>query len=149
MIPNIKASEQVAILGVISPSSQAAGAQTSGWVPVANFNKLLALIATGVLGAAATVDAKIQQATDAGGTGAKDVPGAALAQIVKASGDNVQAEINLDPQQLDVANGFAYVQLSVTVGAAASLTAALLLGFTPRYAPASDANAATVKQIVG
>jgi len=118
-------------------------------VSVANFNKLLALIATGVLGAAATVDAKFQQATDAVGTNAKDVSGAAITQIVKATGDNVQAEINLDPQQLDVSNGFAYVQLSVTVGAAASLTAALLLGFTPRFAPASDFNAASVKQIVG
>ncbi|WP_455275127.1 hypothetical protein [Ralstonia thomasii] len=149
MIPNIKATEQAAILGVIAPSSQAVGALTSGWVSVANFNKLLALIATGVLGAAATVDAKFQQATDAVGTNAKDVSGAAITQIVKATGDNVQAEINLDPQQLDVSNGFAYVQLSVTVGAAASLTAALLLGFTPRFAPASDFNAASVKQIVG
>jgi hypothetical protein len=149
MIPNIKASEQVAVLGAISPSSQTAGALTSSWVSAANFNKLLAIIATGVLGASATVDAKFQQATDGTGTGAKDVSGAALTQIVKASGDNVQAEINLDPQQLDVANGFAYVQLSVTVGTAASLTAALLLGFTPRFAPASDANATSVKQIVG
>ncbi|MGO4154346.1 hypothetical protein [Cupriavidus sp. YAF13] len=149
MIPNIKASEQVAILGVVAPSSQAVGALTSGWVPAANFNKLLGLIQTGVLGAAATVDAKFQQAKDAGGTGAKDVAGAAIAQIVKATGDNVQAEINLDPQQLDVEGGFGYVQLSVTVGAAASFTAALLLGFTPRFAPASDANVASVKQIVG
>ena len=149
MIPNVKASEQAAILGVIAPSSQAAGTLNSGWVSAAKFNKLLAVIATGVLGAAATVDAKFQQATDNAGTNAKDVTGAAIAQIVKATGDNVQAEINLDPQQLDVANGFAYVQLSVTVGTAASLTAALLMGFTPRYAPASDFNAASVKQIVG
>ncbi|MFM0506682.1 hypothetical protein [Paraburkholderia sp. RL17-373-BIF-A] len=149
MIPNIKASEQVAVLGAITPSSQGAGALTSAWVSAANFNKLLGLIQTGVLGAAATVDAKFQQATDPAGTGAKDVPGAAVAQIVKATGDNVQAEINLDPQQLDVANGFSFVQLSVTVGTAASLTAALLLGFTPRFAPVSDANAASVKQIVG
>src|ERR1700731_1632726 len=127
MIPNIKASEQAAILGVVAPSSQAAGALTSAWVSAAGFNKLL--------GAAATVDAKFQQATDAVGTGAKDVAGAAIVQIVKATGDNVQAEINLDPQQLDVSNGFSFVQLSVTVGTAASLTAALLLGFTPRFAP--------------
>ncbi len=31
MIPNIKATEQAAILGVIAPSSQAVGALTSGW----------------------------------------------------------------------------------------------------------------------
>jgi len=149
MFPNVKATEQAAVLGEISPSSQAAGALTTAWVSAANFNKFLALIQTGVLGASATVDSKIQQAQDSSGTGAKDVTGAAITQIVKATGDNVQAEINLDPQQLDVANGFGYIQLSVTVGTAASLTAATLLGFTPRFAPASDWNATSVKQIVG
>ncbi|WP_316150440.1 hypothetical protein [Cupriavidus sp. BIC8F] len=149
MYPNVKATEQVALLGEISPSSQSAGALTTAWVSAAAFQKFLALIQTGVLGASATVDAKIQQATDSSGTGAKDITGAAITQIVKATGDNVQAEINLDAQQLDVANGFAYVQLSMTVGTAASLTAASLFGFVPRFAPASDANAASVKQIVG
>lgn len=147
MFPNAKASEQVAVLAVINPSSQAAGAATSGWISAANFQKFLALIQTGVLGASATVDAKFQQATDSSGTSAKDITGAAITQIVKASGDNVQAEINLDAQQLDVANGFDYVQLSVTVGTAASLTAAAVLGFVPRFAPASASNAASVVQV--
>ncbi|HWU68672.1 MAG TPA: hypothetical protein VN046_07340 [Stenotrophobium sp.] len=146
---NVKATEQAAILGAIDPSSQAAGAATSGWISVANFQKLLAIVHTGVLGAGATVDAKIQQATSAAGAGAKDVAGAAITQIVKATGDNKQAEINLDAQQLDVEGGFGYVQLSVTVGTAASETAALVLGFNSRFAPASDSNAASVAEIVG
>lgn len=146
---NVKASEQVAILGAINPSSQAAGAATTSWISMADFQKLLAVVQTGTLGASATVDAKIQQAKDNAGTGAKDVTGAAITQIVKASGDNQQAEINLDAQQLDVEGGFGYVQLSVTVGTAASVTAALVLGFNPRFAPASDSNAASVAEIVG
>ncbi|WP_439891597.1 hypothetical protein ACS7SF_02860 [Ralstonia sp. 25C] len=147
MYPNAKASEQVALLAVISPSSQATGAATSGWISAANFQKFLALIQTGVLGTAATVDAKFQQATDSSGTGAKDITGAAISQIEKASGDNVQAELNLDAQQLDVSGGFSYVQLSVTVGAAASLTSAAVLGFVPRFAPASASNATSVVQV--
>lgn len=146
---NVKATEQVAVLGVVSPSSQGAGASASGWVSAAQFQKFLALIQTGVLGTAATVDAKIQQATDASGTGAKDITGAAITQIVKATGDTVQAEINLDQQQLDTNGGFGFIQLSVTVGTAASLTSAVLLGFLPRFGPASDFNAASVAQIVG
>jgi hypothetical protein len=144
---NVKASEQVAILGAINPSSQAAGAATSGWVSMADFQKVLAVVQTGALGASATVDAKIQQAKDNSGTGAKDVTGSAITQITGAN--NQQAEINLDAQQLDVEGGFGYVQLSVTVGTAASETAALVLGFSPRYAPASDSNAASVAEIVG
>lgn len=144
---NVKASEQIGVLAAINPSSQAAGAANSGWVPLADFQKLLAIVQVGAFGAAATVDAKIQQAQDNAGTGAKDVAGAAIAQMAAAGGNNVQAEINLDAAQLDVEGGFGFVQLSVTVGAAATETAALLLGFNPRFAP--PANAASVAQVVG
>lgn len=146
MFPNAKPSEQVAIVGAINPSSQAAGVATTGWVSVADYHSLLAVIATGALGASATVDAKLQQATSSAGAGAKDITGAAITQLVKANDDNVQAEINLLPEQLDVENGYGYVQLQVTVGTAASLTAALLFGFVPRYAP--PANADSVVQVV-
>lgn len=146
---NVKASEQIAVLGAVNPSAQAAGAAVTGWVSAANFNKFLALIAVGTFGASATVDAKIQQATDSSGTGAKDITGKALTQLLAAGGNNVQAEINLDAQDLDVNGGFSYIQLSVTVGTATSGTAAVLLGFNPRFAPASDFNPASVAQIVG
>lgn len=149
MFTNAKPTEQVAVLGAISPSSQAVGAATSAWVSIAEFQQLLALVQTGTLGAAATVDAKLQQATDAAGTGAKDIAGKAITQIVKATGDNVFAAINLNAEELDVEGGFGYVQLSVTVGTAASETAAQVFGFVPRYAPASDFNAAAVAEIIG
>ncbi|WP_186056818.1 hypothetical protein [Burkholderia gladioli] len=149
MSMNVKATEQVAILGAIAPSSQAAGAATTGWISMAAFNKALAVIQSGTLGTSATIDAKLQQATSSAGAGAKDIAGKAITQLTGAPGANVQVEINLDAQELDVANGFSFVQLSVTVGTAASGTAALLFGFVPRFAPASDSNATTVAQIVG
>lgn len=149
MFPNVKASEQVAVLGSINPSSQAAGGASTGWIPAMSFSKFLALVQAGAFGAAATVDASIQQAQDANGTNAKAIAGKAIATLVAANNANDQVEINLDAQELDVANGFSYINLTITVGAAATLTAGLLLGFVPRYAPASDYNAASVAQIVG
>ena len=147
---NVKASEQIAVLAAINPSSQAAGAATSGWVSAANFNKFLALVQTGAFGASATVDANIQQAQDGTGTGAKAIgSGRAITQLVAASNANQQVEINLDAQELDVSNGFSYIQLTVTVGVAATETSAALLGFNPRFAPASSFNPAAVSQIVG
>jgi hypothetical protein len=145
---NVKASEQIAVLGSVNPSSQAAGAAVSGWISVLQFQKFLALIMVGAIGAGGTVDAKIQQAQDASGTAAKDVTGKAITELVAAGGGNVQVAINLDGPELDTNNGFAYIQLSVTTAAAASLTAAAVLGFNPRFAPASDFNAASVAQIV-
>jgi hypothetical protein len=101
-----------------------------------------------VLGTGATVDAKLQQAQDASGTGAKDITGKAISQIVKASGDNKQALINVKPEDLDTVSGFGFVRLSVTVGAAASQTAAQVLGINARELPASTANQAAVVQVV-
>lgn len=148
MFPNTKGSEQLSILATIDPASQAAGTATSGWVSVANFHAFLAVVQTGVLGASATLDAKLQQAQDNAGTGAKDVSTKAITQIVKATGDNKQALINLKPEDIDNANGFGFVRLSLTVGTAASIVAGQLLGVNPRYAPADAYNQAAVAQIL-
>ncbi len=148
MFPNAKGSEELSILATIDPASQAAGTVTTGWVSVTNFHALLAVVESGVLGASATLDAKFQQAQDNIGTGAKDVTSKAIVQIVKATGDNKQALINLKPEDVDNANGFAFVRLSLTVGVAASIVAGKLLGMNPRYATADAFNQAAVVQII-
>jgi hypothetical protein len=142
---NVKASEQVAVLALVAPSSQAIGTSVSGWISAANFQKYLAKIQAGVLGASGTVNASFQQAQDNAGTGAKAV-GVAIAPITV---NNQCALLELDAQQLDVEGGFGFIELSVTVGTAASETSAALFGFNPRYAPASAYNAAAVTQVVG
>jgi hypothetical protein len=148
MFPNSKASEMLAILATIDPATQAAGAVSTGWVSVANHLGFLALVQTGVLGTAATVDAKLQQALDNAGTGAKDITGKSITQIVKATGDNKQALINIKPEELDTVNGFGFVRVTVTVGVAASITSAQLIGVNPRHAPADSQNQAAVVQVI-
>src|SRR5438552_1384211 len=98
MFPNAKLSEQAALLATYDPVSQGAATVTTGWVAVKNFHRFMALIQTGVLGASATLDAKIQQAQDSSGTGAKDITGKSITQIVKATGDNKQAMMNFMPE---------------------------------------------------
>jgi hypothetical protein len=144
---NAKLSEHLALVERLVPVSQAAATVTTGWVSMKDTKRLLALISCGVLGASATVDAKLQQATDTSGTGAKDISGKAITQLVKASNDNNEAIINLADDELDIANGFNAVRLSLTVGTAASLIAAQLWAGTS-FEPASDLNKATVVQVV-
>lgn len=148
MYPNAKGSEELSILATIDPASQAAGTVSSGWVSVANFHAILAVVETGILGASATLDAKVQQAQDNVGTGAKDVTGKAIVQIVKATGDNKQALINLKPEDLDNTNNFSYVRLSLTIGVAASIVAGKVVGMNPRYATAEIFNQAAVVQVI-
>lgn len=143
---NARLAEILSVLGTVDPISQGVGTVTTGWISAANHERFMALIQTGVLGAAATVDAKLQQATDNVGTGVKDVAGKSIAQIIKATGDNKQAEINLRAEELDIANGFAYFRLSITVGVAASLLGASVLGGVAKNGPASALNQAGVVQ---
>lgn len=148
MTPNAKPSEHIAVLATFDPISQAAATVTTGWVSVKNFFALMLLLQTGVLGASATVDAKLQQATDNAGTGVKDITGKAITQIVKATGDNKQAIVNLKVADLDTEGGFSFVRVSITVGVAASQVSAALLGFYPRYEDGAQFNQAGVVQVV-
>lgn len=145
----VRPSEAVALLGTIDPVSQGAGTVVSDWGNIGLFKKARGKICVGVLGASATVDAKLRQATDSSGSGAKDITGKAITQLTKAgSDDGKQVIIDLDAAELDVAGGFSYVAISVTVAVAASLIYAEVEGFEPRYGPASDNDLASVDEIV-
>ena len=142
-------SEQCAVVATIDPASKGAGTHDSDWVDMSLFGSAQAVLLLGAMTAGSTVDAKIQQATDSGGTGVKDVTGKALTQLTQAgTDDNKQAVINFGGDDLDVANGFRFARLRVTVATAASLAGGVILGHEPRYAPASDNDLASVDEII-
>lgn len=147
---NVLSSHEVALVAKLDPVSQGAATVTSGWVAMADWWRLMAVLMVGAISTNGTVDAKLQQATDSSGTGAKDVTGKSITQLTQAGTDsNKQVVINCDHEDLDLENGFDYVRLSVTVATAASLIAAAVFGFPARYGPASDGDVATVDEIIG
>jgi hypothetical protein len=148
MQPQLKFSDCAAVMATLDPASVAASTVVSGWVSMDKWHSIAAILQTGVLGASATVDAKLRQATDGSGTGAKDITGKAITQLVKASHDNKQVVLQANAEDLDVNGGFTHVALSVTVGTAASLLSAVLLGVNGRFEAASDFDDADVVQIV-
>jgi hypothetical protein len=128
---NALPSELIAIAALNVPGAKVAGASSSGYVDASRYGRLMAIIATGTLGASATLDAKLQMA---------------LVQIVKASGDSKTAVINLDTSSKVLTKR--YVKLVLTVATATSDATGLLLGIDPKYAPASADNPAANVQIV-
>ena len=145
--PNILPSDEAVLVGVIDPDLNTAATYTTGWISMGTFEAIQAIIMAGTLGTNATLDAKLQQATDSSGTGAKDISGKAITQLTEAGSDSdKQAIINCRSDELDVANGFDHVRLSMTVAVASSDSAALVLGHYARYQPATDA--ATVDEVV-
>lgn len=147
---NAQASEQAAVCAVIDPDANTAAALTSDYVDMGQFGAAMGIALVGTLGSSATIDFKFVQATDASGTGVKDVTGKAITQITQAGTDqsDTQAVINLRAEDLDVDNGFRYAAVVLTTGAATSDSAALVLGLSPRFGPASDNDLASVGEIV-
>lgn len=138
-----------AIVGVIDPDVTAAGAVSTGWIAMADFENIMAIVMAGTLGASATLDGKLEQATDGSGTGVKDITGKAITQLTQAGADSdKQAIINCSAEELDVANGFTHARLTITVATATSDAGGIVLGFNARYQPASDSDLASVDEIV-
>lgn len=125
--------------GQISPQSVTDAAVVSGWVLASRATAICAQVFVGAIGAATTADATVTQATDSSGTGAKAITGGAFTQI-GATGDNTGQLLNLRPGQLDLANGFKYVKLTITV---AGDNAALVFGAL--WTQANDQKADTWK----
>ena len=149
MLPNALPSEMIAIVGVIDPDALTVGTHDSDWADLSAFGQIMAIAETGTMGVSSTFDAKLQQATNAAGAGAKDIAGKAITQIVQGGGgSDEQAIINVRAEELDLDGGFTHVRLRITIGAANSDGAGLLLGVFPRYAPASDSDLSSVTQIV-
>jgi hypothetical protein len=137
--PNILPSKQAVIAAVIDPDLNTAAAHSSGWISMSDFPAIQAIILVGDLGTSATLDAKLEQATDSSGTGVKDVSGKAITQLTQAGTDesNQQAIINCRAEELDIANDFTHVRLTMTVGTASSDSGAVVLGHYARYQPAA------------
>jgi hypothetical protein len=146
---NALPSEVAAVVANIDPDAYPAGTYVSDWVDMSKFGDIMAIVQAGDLGALATIDAKLEQATSNAGAGAKNITGKLITQLTKAGvDDNKQVVINLNDSQLDVNNGFVFARLSITVAVATSDAGGIVLGFNPRNAPASDYDIATVDEIV-
>jgi len=131
--------EQYAILDEHDPRTRQVATHVSSWVSLANYHRALLHLKVGDLGALATLDAGIQQASDSTGTGAKAITGKTITQLTQAGGDgpNYDAVIELRTEELDVTNGFEHVRFYVTIAVADCTYAATLFGDTSRFKPVS------------
>ena len=145
---NLNPTARVAVAATIAPQQASVGTVTTGWIDMRNFFAAAAVLNVGVIGAAGTVDAKIEQATDGNGASVKAVTGLAITQLTKVGGDNRQSLINLRQEDMDKNNGFRFVRLSVAVGTAATFLAATLIGFDPRYGAGGANQTTTVAETV-
>ena len=119
---------------ILNPQSvAAAGNATSPFIDAGSAAWWLALCQAGALGGG-TATFKWRQATDSSGTAAKDVtgnPGSATKAPTAGQG----LYIDLDPQALDLANGFRFIALRIdNVGGTGALVSGAVQACDPHYA---------------
>ena len=133
---------------LLAPASRGAGAATgSTYIDMRGYEGGVALISVGALGTSATLDAKIVQASDSSGTGSKNLTNASITQLTQASNDgsNKLYAIEFRTPELDTANGFYFVQVTGTVGTAASVYGVDLLRHRGRNLPVTTSLTQQVK----
>lgn len=127
---NVAPSARAVLAAVIDPDILTVTTHDSGWVSLALSHNLLATILVGIIESGGTVDAKLQQATDGSGSGAKDIAGKSITQMLVS---DKQSLINCRGEELDVDGGFTHVELSITIGTANVDGAGLVHTMDGRY----------------
>lgn len=145
---NAKLNERFAIVATVDPGSKTAAAYNTDWVAMQDIRRVNFIVMTGTLGSSATVDFKLQEATDSSGTSAADISGKSITQLTQAgTDDNKQATVEVNASELST--GFTHVRGVLTVGTATSSVAVIALGGAVRFKPASDFDLSSVDEIVG
>ena len=124
----------------LDPVSQGVATVTSGGVDMSKFERVLFLLMVGSVGAAGTVDAKLQESATSGGT-YTDIAGASITQITAS---NKIATLEIKATQLS--SGKTAVRLSLTVAVNAVLIAVLPIAGEAKQKPASAQDVAAVVQ---
>ncbi len=142
-------SEVAAVVGSIDPDAYAASTQTTGYIDMKLFRRFMAIVQAGDIVATGVINAKLIAYTDAAGGGAFDIPGAAITALTEAGADsNKQAVINFNTDSLAGDTKYTHFRLSMVASVAGADASAIVLGFDPRYSPATDNDATTVDSIV-
>jgi hypothetical protein len=149
MSANIKAAEQVAVIGTIDPATVANTEVFTDVVDAGRWHQVLGLALIGNL-PAETISFKAYRC-DSAGNNKVQLKAAATLAAHATNNDNTQIVINVRNDEVGAAaDGARYVCFGlVTGGATGGPCAAVALGVNARYQPGSDSDLASVVEIVG
>jgi len=118
------------------------GTYDSPWVSLQNYHRAIAILHVLDMGAGATLDFSIRQATDTSGTSAKVITNTAgvtthaITQLTQAGGDvDSDCIIELRTAQLDVTNGFDCISVRAVVAVDTCVASYHVFGIIPRFPP--------------
>jgi hypothetical protein len=127
-------------LDQIVPASRNQAEILTSYVSMRDYHKATAIIQVGAIAANGIVNAKLIQATDTLGAGAKEITGKAITALGDTD-DNKMCVIELDTSELDVANQYDCIALQINTGGnSACLCSGLLVRWLPRFKKVDNTN---------
>lgn len=123
--------------GTIFPALWGAGDHYTEWLSMANHQRIVFLIAVGVMAQNVEINFEVYQAQDAAGTGAKVFyPDKEIAGLDEAAGDGDDLlAVEVRSEELDVDNGFCYVRGYLEIVAGAAFVCIIPLRGCSNYVP--------------
>lgn len=144
---NVDGGEKFAVAATIDPQTVNSTPQVSDYIDMSLFHQATFIFALGDM-ASETIDARVQEATDSSGTGAKALKSATQLAAHATNNDNKQIVITVRQEDLDRDNDFTHVAGRLVTGNTTGGPACCIgIGHDPVYGPASDDDLATVVEI--
>lgn len=141
--------EMLALVATIDPDAYGTGDQRSDEIDMSKFKRVVFYVLGGTLGTSATFDFVVKGgATSNAGSHSTTVTGKSITQLVKASNDDNQAQVEVTAEEC-AAQGIRFIEGLLTVGAASSDVAVAAIGLPTRYGPAYEYDLTSVVEIVG
>ena len=140
-------SEGLAIVSTIDPVSTST-AVNGDVIDMKLYDRVIFIVATGVMATNATVDFLINGDVASGGSYATAITGKAITQLTKAGSDDAKQVIVEVTADEVAAQGLRYIRPTLTAATAASLVAMIALAGGLSYSPASGYDLASVDEIV-
>lgn len=140
--------ENVAVIGIIDPDAYTAAAYTSSIIDMRYWREVMFIVLAGELGASATVDCLVKGSTASNMASPVNLTGKAITQLTQAGTDSdKQAIIRVTAEEV-AAQGYRYIQATLTVATATSDAGLIALGMHSRYQPSNEFDLSTVDEIV-
>ncbi len=137
---NVLVSERFYPLADLSPEDRSPGTFDTDYVDLKNYHRAWVVLHVGAIAPAdGTVDLALFQATDTAAAGEKAISGKSIPQLDNAD-DDVLVCIELQTEEMDVANSFNCLRARLTVAEQDAVTSLVVYGVEPRYEPVPTTN---------
>ena len=141
-------SQALALVDCIDPDAYTTGTQDGDIIDMSKHARVVFIVMAGTLGSSATLNFAVWGSAASTMTSQALITGKSITALTQAGTDSdKQAIVEVTAEEVG-AQGYRYIQGTLTIGVATSDAGVVTLADHSRYAPASESDLASVDEIV-